>query len=526
MANNKRQSYQKEFDKSKSKGKARNKRGANQKSKTTCDNCGAEITFKDSKDRPNDVSWYAANPQLLTDAASLSFGNPLGVTTTLSATQDIGSTELKPLEFRVPGLISLDLALSPGYARSWNDPVNIAARNIYSYVRHANSGHSNYDAPDLMYYILAADSVYSMWSFLARTYGLMRAYSVYNRYWPKAVVESAGVDFNSILNNMADFRYRINQFAVKASSLCVPKDITMFARHSWLFSNVYLDDPGVKGQTYVFNPKCFYKYVITGTDATLEPVIIHKPNTLWTYQQLMTFAEEILDSMLVNEDMNIMSGDILKAYGQENLWKLASVPEDYLVTPVFNMEVLTQIHNATVLNADDTDVQLWNVSQDKSEGPERGCLIYKPQVATNDTSIQLLYPHVMDMPMDHPTPADVMVASRLMVGGTRTTADANHVKIEIFGTEIVSNGYVWTLKADGTTIGTPYSSAGSTKFNFRMAPIFRSCMYNKEYPSLMGMNSVDGELNNYTIVQPYILDKMHGTAQLSELSIPQMATFR
>lgn len=519
--------------KCKGKGNRRPDSKTNRKSKGSkgsktfkCDECGADVTFSDSKQEPNDVSWYAANPQLLTDAASLAFGTPLGAHREMRATQDIGSAVMDSFDFVVPGLMSIDLAPCAGYANTWTDPVNIAARNIYSFVRHANSGHSNYDAPDLMYYILAADSVYSAWAFLARTYGLLRAYSVYNRYWPAAVVGSAGIDFPSASQNMADFRYRLNQLAVKASSICVPRDITLFARHSWMYSNVYLDDPGIKGQAYVFNPRYFYKYTITEQNATLEPVIMHhQDGRLTRYEDVLNLIESMLDAMLVNEDMNIMSGDILKAYGQENLWRLASIPEDYLVTPVYNAEVLNQIHNATIFNVTDEEVQAWNISQDMTEGSNRGCLIFKPMLNINDSNVQLLYPHIMDMPMDAPTPADVMVGSRLMVGGTRTKDDLTHIKLQIFGTEIPANCYVWTTTRDGLFTGKSFWIANDERTVFNNGPIKRLTYNNAEH-NLVGMYGYSGMLNNYTVVEPYVLDRMHGVAQLSELSIPQMATFK
>lgn len=496
----------------------------NQKKAAACERPNEGVSFTESKDRPNDVSWYAANPQLLADAASLSFGNPLGITYTLRATQDIGSTELKDYDFAAPGLMSMNVALCPGYANTWTDPVNIAARNLYSFVRHANSGHSNYDAPDLMNYLLAADSVYSMWAFLVRTYGLLRAYSIYNRYWPRAVVESAGLDFDDLSANMADFRYQINQFAVKASSLCVPKDLTMFARHTWLFSNVYLDDPGVKGQTFVFNPAYFYKYTITVNNVTLEPQLLQNKEGL-TYKNLIDMANDILDAMLVNEDMNIMSGDILKAYGMEKLWRLSSIAEDYIVLPVYNAEVNYQIHNATVFEVSDSDLTGWRISQDMTEGPNRGCLIFKPTVTADAQSVGSLYPCILDMPMDTPTPADVMVATRLAAMGTRTTADATKIQIQIFGTEIVTSCTVWNMSKTGMVNGTKLHSAVTDAVRFNNAPLYKFCMYDSQYPQLMGLREIRGELNNWTVVPAAVLDKMHGTAQLSELSIPQMSKF-
>lgn len=99
----------------------------------------AEETFKkDLKSKTNDPSWYAADATLMRDAASIPFSWSVGTTL------DIGVDE----NYVVPGICAIDTVPSFGYSTDTTSPLNIAARSMYSFIRHANSGSANYDAPD------------------------------------------------------------------------------------------------------------------------------------------------------------------------------------------------------------------------------------------------------------------------------------------------------------------------------------------------------------------------------------------
>ena len=123
-----------------------------------------EEDAKAPKSACNDASWYAANSQLLKDAASLAYSESVGsgysVVMNPVTEQDWVTS--------IPGVYAIHTAPAIGVSKDNASAINIAARNIYSYVRHANAGHSNYDSPDLMIYLMAMDSLYSVLSFMAR----------------------------------------------------------------------------------------------------------------------------------------------------------------------------------------------------------------------------------------------------------------------------------------------------------------------------------------------------------------------
>lgn len=324
-------------------------------------------------DSANDPMWYAASPQLLSDAASLAYSNALGSKYNISQ----GSTGLlypTQADQHVSGVMAIRYLPGPGISTAANSAVNIAARNIYSFVRHANSGHANYDSPDLMMYLLAMDNVYGMWSYLVRVYGVARFYNQKNRYLPKILLRSMGVNPDSIQSNLADLRYFINAMANKIGALCVPTTMPYFMRHLWMNQNIFVDSPNEKAQVYLYVPSAYYTYVETEGAGSLHGTALSS-NSFKTYDELKTILESMMDALMGSEDINIMSGDILKAY-QGKVWKLEQIPADYTVLPTYSEEVLSQIENLIANGA--AESSSLDVTQDAN-----GTILYQPTCAAS-----------------------------------------------------------------------------------------------------------------------------------------------
>ena len=160
MANNKKNYYKKNNEEgddyeakksaykkgNKSGGRSKNSRRSNQRNNDSYDS-SANIS------PTNDPAYYALNSQLLVDAASHAFSDATGTKIPWS-TKGYNEHLIVPDIASIPGVMSFRIAPTVGISTDQSSAVNVAARNIYSYVRHANSGHSNYDAPDLMMYLL------------------------------------------------------------------------------------------------------------------------------------------------------------------------------------------------------------------------------------------------------------------------------------------------------------------------------------------------------------------------------------
>lgn len=302
------------------------------------------VDFQSSK--PNDPRWYSLNDQLLFDTANVPYSWPLG------NRLNLGPYGAGLNNIAIPGVFALHVMPTIGISKDGNSPVNTAARNIYSYVRHANSGGRNYDSPDLMMYMLAMDSLYSYISFLKRIYGAVNTYNPENYYYPRAVVDAMNVDFDDIQQNLADFRAYVNMLCVKVGSLCIPASMSYMAKHMWMYSGLYSDSVSAKAQTYLFVPYGFLKWnrntSTQATELTFEP-FTGRTSGKWKRADLYALGERLFNAVIAEEDVGIISGDILKAFGPQNLFKLEQISETYTVLPSYEQEVLDQIQNLTMV---------------------------------------------------------------------------------------------------------------------------------------------------------------------------------
>lgn len=501
---------------------------------------GAKPTAEKSQTASNSTSllnYFAVTPQLLTDSASISFSEPTGGQ--YSTVPDYNTKK-----YAIPGIMVLSAIPTIGKAGSAISPVNVASRNVYNYVRHANAGHTNYDSPDLMMYLLAMDSLYAYYSWMVRTYGLMSFYTQKNRYVPDQLIAGSGVDRGDISGKMSDFRAFINQSALRIGSLCVPRDMPLFQWHSQLFQNVFMDAPSVKAQLYLINPECVFKYSPYTDPQGTELVPVQMPsvwnNTFWTLDQIKDNFNTLANALLGEEDVNIMSGDILKAYGRENLVQLGSIPEDYVVVPDYNTSVLTMIHNLSITGY--ADYETLNIRQ--TQVGDTPTITHNPAFKT--VSIGSKGPKLFTLPTDEPTPADVMLASRWsnIVDSETALNPADplgdqYITLDSFGSEIFTMASILRKREDdsgnwvnniqqifrvmdaGTasnTVGAVQTLTQLEKFDWHPAVRIINSTSNNTWEFWNELQDVE----NYTILSKTDLSKMHETAVLSEFAVPVM----
>lgn len=247
----------------------------------------------------------------------------------------------------MPGVLVQKVMPTLGYANSPSDPVNIAAQGVYSFVRHLNSGSRNYDPTDLMIYIGAYDSIYYMISWMSRLYATICSYSQGNRFLPRILIEAQGVNFQDLADNMPSFRMKLNQRIAKASQLMIPKVMPIFDRHRWMFANYYIEGDTMKDQIYMYSPIGFYKFTLDSDGAgMLKAVNLREYNASpLTLSNLMQMLDDMLDPIIQDEDFNIMSGDIYKAY-QGNIVTYTLLPDLLAMNFAYDEGVLLQFKNA------------------------------------------------------------------------------------------------------------------------------------------------------------------------------------
>nr|UVJ88930.1 putative capsid protein [Picobirnavirus sp.] len=492
----------------------------------------AKTKFRNGKfDKPkkptNDPKWYGQSPELIRDAASIPFSWPSG--SNLGSDTFIGRNTN-------PGAIALDLTPTVGYSGSEYSPINVAASAIYTFVRHANSGHSNYDAPDLMIYLLAMSNIYSFLTWCQRILGIVSLYDQRNRYTPRTLFKLNTVDPDSISNNIAKFRYWLNTYITKVASLVVPSVMPVFQRMAFIYSNVYIDGPTIKDQFYMYTPHnlAWYKFSLDTDDRgqlTLEAM--PKAGTYATVEEIMAYGEDLFNAIWQQEDFGIMSGDILKAYGA-NIIKLSPIAPDFQLMPIYDTMVLHQMKNAKFM----TYIIPSGITQ-----TAQGVIMHHLLIDTTAANINqvaqgkiLLMDSILTSDFPEPTPDVVIESTRLMPGFRTPGSDP------VGGTEIMTNIKVAQFGNDYTADDPFTISLGNFVFDtngsvaivdvmdaFARSGIFKAFKYAPEIVALQitGTNVVKGQrlwdIDNYAILSNQDLIHMHEAALLSLFAVPSIA---
>lgn len=506
--------------------------------------------------RKNDASWYTRNSALVADSGRIAFTWPTGTPVSLdipnsaSLSQHVNGLDGDEINF--PGVMRLSYVPTYGMDQNGYDPLNIAAQNVYTYVRHVQSGHSNYDPSDLMLYLMAMDQIYALYMHLVRAYGTVRLFSQKNRNFPKVVLNAMGFDYADISRNLADFRYFINNAATRIGAMVVPNNMPIFARHMWMPAGIYTDGPSAKAQMYIFRPQAFGVYNEKGasTGGYLSAKWMAYVHTVKEWCDLL---DSMISAVRNSEDCGIMSGDVLKAYG-DNVIKLPFISEDYMTNVLYSPEVLGQIANATVM----PDAMYQNVEgisdtpmiyQDLGDNVLKSGLIFTaPRDDANHItkSTYEIYSgkRIMAGLSEQPTPEEVMVNSRLMVVANKIenhSSNMIYIYPDSVGSEVVVEAAMFSTEGKEG-----YWNDAGRSMHARFYPKYAqnvniyvwglSSMAFANYFNLHPSFSVVTEtttdvlydtffdVDNFAIVDSHDIAKMHDTALLSMLDVPLLGS--
>nr|WPR18433.1 MAG: capsid protein [Crogonang virus 172] len=326
-----------------------------------------------------------------------------------------------------PGIATIHCLSTLGTCTSAESAANVASRMEYIFVRHANSGHANYEAPDLFITERAVAEVYSMIGWATTTYALMQRYSPDNRYTPRALVKARGFDYDNLASNMPRFNMIINMAIAKAGTLRVPKKFNYLARLFEAYTTLYADSSATnKTQYYQFIPDGFWQYSGTSTGGT---TLVYKAlssygtvqsdkSVLLTLDNLEKLFGEFLDALMAEEDVGIMCGDILKAYGDEGCWHLGYVPMDLTVSDVHDENVLLSIRNIVT-----TGDVVGSVVQSGGYLTESISRTVALTDVANCSTLPWLTP-LVDLPIASPSADDVINATRYMFNAKFSNTDS------------------------------------------------------------------------------------------------------
>lgn len=477
------------------------------------------------KDSPtNDPAWYGRNPELLSMSASIPFSAAAGAPFNLGFTVQ-GSTKYQSKAITIPGLMTFTVIPCPHVEAEANDPLNIAANAMLSFVVHANSRNLSYNAPDLMIYNIAMGNIYAFINFCMRIYGTAQIYSTFNRNLPIMLTQAQGVNYANLMSHLADFRYGINVLINKAASLAAPADMPYFQRLAFMFAGLYSEGEAIKDQLYMYVPAGFMQYDETSSETGGSLKFMRwDDQVLHTVDEILTFGNNLLNAIITSEDLNVISGDILKAYGADGLLKLATMPEVYTVLPTTDLAVLEQMQNARW-----TDIQVnqSTISVTQKQSAKQG------PVLTGGVEFTSTVPWLEAMSknfllttiLTDPTPGDVMERTRMM----NFVYDLGDGGIAYYATEIVQFVRIWTMQ-NGVPVATTVSplvtvNSAPTQAQMQNAINVHCMLENFKFHPVVFYTTVNGEVNtllniavdvdNYAVFDAPTLERMNSAAVMS-----------
>lgn len=504
----------------------------------------------------NDPHWYMAAGQLSVDAANLSFSYPLGIRFTPHSNAASVSWQRQSM----PGILTAAFVPTIGYADSAAAPINVISKALFAYIRSKISGSRTYDAQDVMVYLIAMDSAFTWWTTLTRVYGVCRNYSTMNRYTPQTVVEALGFDFDSINNNLADFRQIINTFAYQLSALCVPAAMSYTTRHAWMTSSIFTDAESAKAQMYAYKVAGYWTY----NEESGGPSFLHW-NELRATADLAYIASvcnAIVQPLLGSQDIGTIAGDIFNAFGQGNMFQMSQIDETYTTLPFHSKEVLSQFENMDIIE----DPIIPDITQ--MAGIGEGFLKFMPEARyevfkygnnsyLNSDHRYTMADQILNIHGNETNPGINYVATRMMVssstsdlaGATNLASDL--IDLDGIGSEIAVSVRIYRLADyDGTAVSSAYNlstvmtwdsndpTIGTNPMPFQFlsawsafdwapkiffAPVGITSKSDDGADGVLADLSLDQlymDIDNYTVISPETLRNMHNAALISLFYVP------
>lgn len=303
--------------------------------------------FQDKVDK-NDYTFYAATEEIAKSLANLPFNVMSGLPYDLQATK-YSSTGVKvtPVSQASQAIFRIDYLPSIGVSNQRVDAINMAAVQLYTAIRHVNSGAKNYEAADVMMEVLAVRDIMTEIFECKRALGVANYYNYYNHNLPDLLLKALGFNPDDLRANIAQYRGRLNLIINKFNSFAIPGYFKAFLRSAFIGNQVFGDSDAIRGQLYIYKKAGYYTWSpVTSTSGTSLVYTAHS-DSIQNMSARLDIIETQLDAMYLDEDAITMSGDILKLYSdkQGELYTLTQIDEGYTVTPIFDEDALAQIEN-------------------------------------------------------------------------------------------------------------------------------------------------------------------------------------
>lgn len=392
----------------------------------------------------NDISFWNGAGQLYVDATTLSSYSALGA-------KHVSPYYNKPY-YSPTGIARFDYVPFFGDIQSSVHPINTTAKIIYNAINSKNSRMPSYDPSDLMIYIVAVASAWSVHAWVRRLCGMFNTFSVLNRYWWEPICRSMGVAPISTDNDIVTWRNLANHMALLLDRLPVPDGISYFKRTSWMNMNIYMDSPVGKSTYYYFNPAATFKYDYD-SDKVGMLKLVETPwhartsgssTELVTPKVVETFFFDLVSNIFNDSDIPVIGSDIMKAF-EGKIYSVGQIDSSFVLGPVYSPEVNLELHNARMNYGGSTlwGIRPYNLKQNMNTNTIESTRIIWDMpnvVSTAFIATDLLGSRAiaLDFPIDNPSNDDWMIATRLLWAAT--PPDPHHVNnyaVLVCGTEML-----------------------------------------------------------------------------------------
>lgn len=527
--------------------KFNNRRKPNRSQQNRRNNGEAEIKqdqAKGSSDQMsslNDISWYAHNPALLEAAGRIPFAKLPGMTLDLKSLSvalgaSSGRQDIVPAnKLTIPGMLEIDWLPSVGWSVDNTSPASLAAKELYAKVREKFSGSLDEDAPDILIYMMALDSIYSYIGHLKRIYRTISTYSPMNTMLPDGVCKCMGItsaEATALRKEKTKLWGVINTLVAQSKKFTCPDVMDILRRHYWMSSNIYADANSAKAQFYVFNQTHFYQFnETTETGGSLE--LIAAP-TDHTADGFYTFGDTLISKLAASADAYTINGHLMRAFEGSPSFSVDQLLEGETLDAVYVPEVLSQIHNIRTINSRVT-LEDFAITQD----PTTNTIIHKPAMTYNGTTSNVNWvtpnentPVILDLHMDNPTVTDITIASRLAIA-VRSVDTTNNKVFLYCGTEIPwsmsviyydNTNATYEAFAFSSFIGNAAKTVDATNTLLQALSLLSSFDWHPIVITLAGgTNDAKqiwpfGDIFNITTVDPEVMGDLHRVCVLSEFN--------
>lgn len=534
---------------SKNKGRSQRNRGMDH---------GVKPTFSH-----NDPDWYRLSPEISSSVARIPFAPAIGQDGVLPTWYGNGAPQLF-YGGAIPSCMTFYTYMCPGYSKDLASPVNVAAQKLYTYIRKNQSVYADYEACDLMMYILAMNSAWEYHTWMIKALALANTYSAQNTDIPDTFINAMGINPEDLRRNITDLWGWINIFADRMTSFVTPKDMTFTKRHIYMHGNIFADDPAnnYKSQFYHFVPSVFFKYDGYGSEnggrllpfASPHDKALGTAKATYTVDDIIAIGEEMIQA-LGDQDIRAMSGDILKAIGEGNIMQLPTVAIDVKVNPVYDANMSLQINNAYIPNTDFGDDMLTSILRDADveesqysgwvihQDGAHGAVIFNP---TLSTTIEKFYNGIakyrINVKADNPSEDDVLEATRficcldstgrlgfcgsdfIVEGRISAGYRGEDFVLQQGPTTLLSTRFV-IAEDTGSTNGGPFILSGNVYglwalSTFKDHPYVDMLTYHPNADEPYRYGGTLGDVDNLTYVDGKVVQRIHYAALMKLFNIP------